>query len=44
MLSAQSKVVVDYVGNNASMARDVDLIAMQDAWEIALEMLVAELA
>ena len=44
VLSAQSKVVADHVGNDASMARDVDLIAMQDAWVIALEMLVAELA
>ena len=44
MLSAHSKVVADYVGNDASMARNVDLITMQDAWVIALEMLVAELA
>ena len=44
MLSAQSKVVADYVGNDARMARNVDLITMQDAWVIALEMLVAELA
>ena len=44
MLSTQSKVVADCVGNDASMARNVDLIAMQDAWVIALEMLVAALA
>ena len=44
MLSAQSKVVADHVDNDASMARNVDLIAMQDAWVVALEVLVAELA
>ena len=44
MLSAQSKVVADYVGNDASMARNVDLIAMADAVANATCTFAAELS
>ena len=44
MLSAQSKVVADHVGNDARMARDVNLIAVADAAANATCTFAAELS
>lgn len=44
VLSAQSKVVADHVGNDARMARDVNLIAMADAVANATCTFAAELS